>query len=173
MPATEVERAQYDLRENFPADPDYRRFLQPVVDAVRERVTPPAEGIDFGCGPGLALASMLEESGYAVLLYDHFYYPETSVVARQYDFLTCTETAEHFHRPAKSLGRMFDCLRPQGSLFLMTRLLLPETDFAGWWYRRDPTHVVFYSPATLHWIARDHAACVDIRSDRLAIFSRA
>jgi hypothetical protein len=41
-------------------------------------------------------------------------------------------------------------LKRGGILGVMTRLV-PES-FESWWYHRDPTHVVFYSEATLCWI---------------------
>lgn len=170
LPAAEFERSQYDLHENSVDDPAYRQFLQPVAEAVMARFEPPASGLDFGCGPGPALASMLGENGHAMALFDPIYFPDRMVLSGEYDFITCTETAEHFHHPAESFTTMFNCLKQGGSLFLMTQLLLPETDFSSWWYHRDPTHVVFYSEPTLQWLARRHAASLNIWSDRLAVF---
>jgi hypothetical protein len=42
-------------------------------------------------------------------------------------------------------------LKPKGVLGVVTRRV-PD-DFEGWWYHRDPTHVVFYSERTFEWIA--------------------
>jgi hypothetical protein len=36
---------------------------------------------------------------------------------------------------------------------VMTAIITDATDFPSWYYRRDPTHVVFYSTRTFEWIA--------------------
>jgi hypothetical protein len=35
----------------------------------------------------------------------------------------------------------------------MTCVQTDDARFARWWYRRDPTHVVFYRARTLHVVA--------------------
>ena len=45
-------------------------------------------------------------------------------------------------------------LKPGGFLSIMTERLTPERDFAGWRYRRQPSHVVFCSDWTMDWIGR-------------------
>jgi hypothetical protein len=42
---------------------------------------------------------MLAEAGHAMALYDPFFRPDPAALERDYDFITCTETAEHFHHP--------------------------------------------------------------------------
>ncbi|MBN2536972.1 methyltransferase domain-containing protein, partial [candidate division WOR-3 bacterium] len=70
-----------------------------------------------------------------------------------YDFITCCETAEHFHRPADEFERLDRLLLPGGRLGVMTRFLADDVRFADWAYRRDPTHVVFYREATFRCLA--------------------
>ncbi len=111
------------------------------------------EGLDYGCGPGPALARILEEAGHRVCLYDPFFYPDRSVLDRTYDFVTCTETAEHFHDPAGEFARLDRLLKTGGGLGVMTCFRQPGRDFASWHYRRDPTHVVFYREATFRRLA--------------------
>ena len=69
----DAERAEYELHENDPADAGYRRFLSRLVDPLVQRLPDNAAGLDFGCGPGPALAAMLEEQGFSMSLYDPFY----------------------------------------------------------------------------------------------------
>ena len=45
-------------------------------------------------------------------------------------------------------------------------------DFAGWHYRRDPTHVAFYGPETLRWIARRLGWSVELPTRNVAIFAK-
>lgn len=93
----------YDLHRNDPDDGDYRNFLARLVTPLMQRLHPGMEGLDYGYGPGPALAQMLTEAGMRMALYDPFYAPDTAVLNRTYDFVTCTETAEHFRRPGRGL----------------------------------------------------------------------
>ena len=62
---------------------------------------------------------------------------------------------EHVHDPAQLLDRFVTLVRPGGVIGIMTGLIDDAgCPFEDWWYRRDPTHVCFYSRATMEWIAR-------------------
>lgn len=78
------------------------------------------------------------------------------VLADTYDFISCTEVVEHFHRPADEFRRPDRLLASGGWLAVMTCLQTDDTRFANWHYRRDPTHVVFYREVTFQRLARHH-----------------
>jgi hypothetical protein len=147
------ERAHYALHENDPDDRDYRAFLSRLATPLLARLPAGQAGLDYGCGPGPALASMLRQAGHDVSVYDPFFAPDRAVLTREYDFVTCTETVEHFHRPAEEFARFDALVRPGGWLGVMTCFQTDDTRFARWHYRRDPTHVVFYREATFRHIA--------------------
>jgi len=152
--SAEEERAEYDLHENEIDDSGYRRFLTRVFEPVRGRVSPPARGLDFGCGPGPALAAMFREAGYRMSVFDVFYASDRSVlVPGAFDFVTATEVFEHLHRPGEEIERMLTLLRPGGWLGVMTKRVIDREAFAGWHYKNDLTHVCFFSEATFEWIA--------------------
>ena len=144
---------RYLTHDNDPDDPDYRRFLSRLWDELRPRLSEGARGLDYGAGPGPALAAMIEEDGFSATLYDPIFYPDESVLARTYDFITCTETVEHFATPRADFLRLHELLAPGATLGIMTDPLEDKSAFADWYYHRDPTHVAFYTPRTLHWIA--------------------
>jgi SAM-dependent methyltransferase len=148
-----AERAHYALHENDPDDSEYRCFLAPLAEPLLARLPPASSGLDYGCGPGPALAAMLREAGHRVALWDPCFAPDRQVLDTTYDFVTCSETAEHFHWPAVEFTRMDALLRPGGWLAVMTGLLVDDAAFAGWHYRRDPTHVVFYQETTFRHLA--------------------
>lgn len=148
-----AERAEYDRHDNAVDDPGYRRFLERLAAPLSERVPAPASGLDFGCGPGPALAAMLRAAGYRMAVYDPFYAPDASVLVPGYDFVTATEVVEHLARPGVELRRLAGLLRPGGWLGLMTKLALDRERFAAWHYIRDPTHIGFFSRATFGWWA--------------------
>ncbi len=154
LPAPEGELAEYLRHENCPADPGYRRFLDKLATPLLARLSPHSAGLDYGCGPGPALAAMLREAGHTVALYDPLFEPCAEVLRRSYDFITCTEVVEHFHRPAAEFARLDALLRPGGWIGVMTCFQTDDARFASWHYRRDPTHVVFYREYTFRHLAR-------------------
>lgn len=147
------ERAEYALHENDPADSRYRAFLSRCTDPLLAHLESGAEGLDFGCGPGPTVSVMLAERGLTVRDYDPFFRPDRSALQRDYDFIVCTETAEHFHRPAREFALLDRLLRPGGRLALMTGLLTDDEAFAGWRYIQEASHVTFYRRETMDWIA--------------------
>ncbi|TXS94273.1 class I SAM-dependent methyltransferase [Parahaliea maris] len=157
----DAEKAEYDLHDNQVDDPGYRRFLSRLAGPLLERLPLNARGLDFGCGPGPALAAMLEEAGHSVALYDVFYAPDSTVLECDYDFICATEVVEHLHRPGAELARLWQCLRPDGWLGVMTKLVRDREAFAGWHYKNDPTHVCFYSEATWRWWAAQQGALLE------------
>jgi hypothetical protein len=171
-PTAQAERAHYGTHENDPDDPGYRAFLARVADPLAARLAPGAEGLDYGSGPGPALSRMMEERGFRVRIYDPFFAPDGDALGRTYDFVTCTETAEHFHRPAEELARLDGLLRPGGWLGVMTELLEDGRDFGTWRYARDPTHVCFYHADTMRWIAGAHGWRMETPARNVVLFHR-
>jgi len=153
LPTAAVEKAEYDQHDNQVHDAGYRHFLSRLTNPLCERLSPGARGLDFGCGPGPALAAMMSEAGFPTALYDPFYAPDASVLESTWDFVTCTEVVEHLHHPAVVFSRLNGLLKPGGWLGIMTQFQTDDARFANWHYRRDPTHVVFYREETLRYLA--------------------
>lgn len=168
----DAEKQVYDLHDNNPEDPGYRRFLGRLTDPLVERLAPGAEGLEFGCGPGPALAVMLAEQGRPVTLYDPFFCPSPEALTRRYDFITCTEVVEHLHDPWQTFTQLDSLLRPGGWLGVMTCFQTDDARFANWHYRRDPTHVVFYREATLAWLARQFRWQLEVPVKDVALFRK-
>lgn len=156
LPNPETERSRYAFHENLPGDPGYRAFLSKLAVPMLARLPPRREGLDYGCGTGPALAALLTAAGHTVRLYDPFFHPDAPALDRTYDFITCTEVAEHFHHPARDFARLARMLRPSGLLGIMTCFQTDDDRFAGWSYRRDDTHVAFYRESTFRHLAETH-----------------
>ena len=153
LPTREVELERYRLHQNDPADPGYRAFLNRLARPLLERLPPRQTGLDYGCGPGPALAEMLRAAGHDVHLYDPFFHPDAAALERTYDFVTCSEVVEHFHQPHDEFARIRRLLRLGGRLAVMTCFQTDDARFPDWHYRRDPTHVTFYREATFRHLA--------------------
>ena len=149
----EQEKAVYDNHENHIDDPAYRQFLSRLLTPLVDRLEPAAAGLDFGCGPGPALAAMFRELGFHMSIYDPVYCKRPEVLAQHYQFITCTEVVEHLFNPAEEFARLFQRLTPDGWLGIMTKLVRDEQSFGNWHYKNDPTHVCFYSRETFYWLA--------------------
>ncbi len=152
------ERATYDLHENDVNDPGYRRFLSRLTTPLLERLEPGRQGLDFGCGPGPALASMLEERGHRMELYDPFYANNPSVLNSTYDFICATEVVEHLRDPDQVFNTLFGLLKPGGLLGIMTKLVTDKSAFSNWHYIRDLTHICFFHRKTFYYLARHFGA---------------
>lgn len=170
--AAEAERAEYRHHQNDPGDAGYRKSLARLADPLQAKLAPGSRGLDFGCGPGPALAMMLGEAGHDVALYDPFFQPDTGPLVATYDFITCTEVAEHLYRPADVFDQLGDMLRLGGWLGIMTCFQTDDARFANWHYRRDPTHVVFYREATLRFIAARYGWACEIPVKDVALMQK-
>lgn len=173
LPPPEVEKARYTLHRNNPRDSGYRRFLSPMKDALLSATAEGAVGLDFGCGPGPALAHMLHEEGRVITLYDPFFAPDEAVWSSTYDFIVAAEVFEHLHRPAFELDRLFAALRPGGVPGVITGFAHDTADeFAQWHYIRDPTHVCFFSRRTFASIATRWRAAARFPAHHIALLVR-
>ena len=166
------EEKRYLEHNNDSSDNEYRKFLSKLSDPLKEKLSHGSHGLDFGCGPGPALADMLIQEGFKVSLYDPFFYPGEDVLTKQYDFITCTETAEHFHDPYKEFNILDDLLKPGGWLGVMTSFLTSDEMFENWYYRRDPTHVTFYCEKTFQVIASQRNWKCEIKSKDIVLLQK-
>ncbi len=148
----EAEKSRYDEHNNDVNDAGYRNFVKPLVDTVLSKFTPGAAGLDYGAGPGPVAAVMLKEKGYQVELFDPYYWSDSRLLEKKYDFIICCEVIEHFYWPAREFHLLRSLLRPGGSLMCMTETIDDTFDFGQWYYKNDPTHVFFYHPRALRWI---------------------
>lgn len=152
--APDAEKARYDLHNNDPDDPGYRRFLSQLLVPVCTQVARPARGLDFGCGPAPVLAALFTAAGYEMAIYDPFYAPDPTPLAETYDFVSASEVAEHLYAPGAVFAQLLALVRPGGWLAFMTGLVPGKDAFAHWHYTFDPTHVCFFSRETFAWWAR-------------------
>lgn len=170
--SAEAEYRQYQGHENNSTDSRYRKFLSKVATPLLKKLTPEKTGLDYGCGPVPVLAQILSEAGHSVCCFDPFFFSDKHLLDQTYDFITCTETMEHFHFPAKEFASFGRILRPGGWLAVMTCFQTDDARFSSWHYRRDPTHVVFYREKTLRYIAENLGWSCEIPEKDVALMQK-
>lgn len=148
------EKKRYQTHQNDSADKRYQDFLNRMVEPLKGHLKKGWVGLDYGCGPGPTVSKLLGEAGFSVVDYDPCFFNRPEVLKKHYDFVTSTEVVEHFHQPCKSWEQIFSLLKPHGLLGIMTEPRPELTEFDRWYYRRDPTHVSFYSISTLEYLAQ-------------------
>ena len=146
---------RYSTHNNTSDDQGYVDFLAKFVAPLKPFLPKKFTALDFGCGPGPTLSGLLEEVGGQVENYDPIFFPDAHLlVPESYDVVTSTEVVEHFKSPNIDWTTLVDLLKDNGILGIMTLLYSPEIDFKKWWYKNDPTHVVFYQAKTFDYIAK-------------------
>ncbi len=152
-PAEEKER--YLKHRNSAGDALYTGMLDEFIKTCVAPFAPDgAFVLDYGSGPEPVLAGRLEKMGYKVDPYDPFFSPQKKFESEKYDAVTAVEVVEHMKNPLAEMKIIADILKPSGIFAGRTMFLPPEEkDFEAWWYRFDITHISFYSPSSLSYIA--------------------
>ncbi len=156
FPTSEAEFAVYENHENSIDDARYVNFLRNFLEASVYPYKKSGRALDFGSGPSPVLKKILETDGdFDVTIHDAFYAPDEHYKNRTYDIITMSEVIEHVHRPRETIGALSDLLEPGGILSIMTLFYpIDRNRFFDWFYIRDPSHVAFYRPDTLSFMAK-------------------
>jgi len=171
FPNLKQEKERYLEHNNNVEDTRYQSFVTPIVVFILEQFETEKVGLDFGAGTGPVISKLLIEKGFKVALYDPFFYPDKSCLENSYDFVICCEVIEHFHDPAKEFQLLRKLLKPEGKLICMTDLLPKKEKFQKWYYKNDPTHVIFYSQKNINWIKENFDFTQVIIDNRLIVFN--
>ncbi len=112
--------------------------------------------LDFGSGPTPVLAELLKRRDIHVEHFDKFYQPKKIYENKKYDLITSTEVFEHLQNPKEVLTMLSKRLNINGTISLMTLFHTDKKDdFLKWWYRRDPTHITFFTPKSISFMAKE------------------
>lgn len=152
---THSEKKHYEKHNNSFECTGYVKMFEKFIE---DAITPYAQNIetalDFGCGKGPVLAELLRRKGMKVDQYDLYFYPEKIYENNTYDLITSTEVFEHLKEPITILETLVASLNDKGYIVLMTQFPPKEDEaFLNWWYRRDVTHIGFFTPKSLEIMA--------------------
>lgn len=151
----EIEKEHYDKHKNSFESLGYVEMFEKFID---KSIAPYLENIksalEFGCGSGPVLAELLRRKGLEVDQYDLYYFPKKVYESKSYDLITSTEVFEHLQDPITVLETLVSSLNTNGYIVLMTKFPPSEDKaFLDWWYRRDITHISFFTPKSFEIMA--------------------
>jgi hypothetical protein len=142
----QLEKERYENHQNSEENSDYIKYLAAIAEKISSKVPKGSTGLDFGCGKSLLMEKILVQQGFSVSSYDLFFHPNQNALEKKYDFILLSEVIEHLRDPYEELRKINGLLKPNGSLIIKTKLLTKEIiDFKNWFYRRDITHIQFFS----------------------------
>ncbi|EKE02108.1 MAG: 2-polyprenyl-3-methyl-5-hydroxy-6-metoxy-1,4-ben zoquinolmethylase [uncultured bacterium] len=152
----EEELRIYQLHHNSLENTGYVNMFKDFADkAIMPYKSSTKSILDFGSGPSPVLAHLLREEGFEVDIYDPYFAPEKVYENKVYDLITSTEVIEHLSNPVETFKILYKHLNPSGIISIMT-LYHPQDNekFQSWWYRRDETHISFYTHNTMKHLAK-------------------
>ena len=145
-----------------------------IQNSIEEFLPSIKTALDFGSGPGPVLSELLKQKGLEVDIYDLYYSPKKVYQNKSYDLITSTEVFEHLSKPLEVMQTLVSHLNPNSYLAIMTKFP-PKDDeeFLNWWYRRDPTHISFYTPKTFEVLAKKFGLeIVKFVDDNVVVFKK-
>jgi hypothetical protein len=149
------EKSKYNQHNNSLENEGYVQMFEEFIDiSIAPYMNNISTALDFGSGPEPVFSKLLERRGLDVDIYDLYYSPKKVYEHKNYDLITSTEVFEHLSKPLEILELLVKTLNSNGYIVLMTKFP-PEDDkeFLAWWYRRDPTHISFFTPKSFELMA--------------------
>ena len=165
----ENEKQHYLKHNNDEDNIEYQNYMMRLIEPFLSYLKKGDEGLDFGSGPHPVMEQMFKKIGFTCFSSDPFFNFKESVLDRQYDFITCSEAAEHFCDAFQEFNLLFSLLKQDGKMAIRTKFA-PSKDFNDWWYQRDPTHVVFYSEKSFHFLADKYSKRIIFLPNDISIF---
>lgn len=166
------EKTHYLTHQNSITDLRYRNFLSRLFIPLKTKISNTDKGLDYGCGHGPALVDMFRSDGFFMDLYDPFFFPNENIFSKKYDFISCTETVEHFFYPSEEFSKLDALLKKNGWLGIMTCFMTEDQFFKNWYYRRDPTHVTFYCEHTFRVISQKYNWTYEVISKDIVLLQK-
>lgn len=171
----EEERAIYDTHENSIENQGYVDMFKNFLDKCVLPFKQTGSLLDFGSGPEPVLIQVINRDyNFETQHYDLHYAPDKVYEGQMYDVIVSTEVVEHISDPLPVFELLTSHLKPNGIFAFMTLYHLnDDLHFSDWWYRRDETHISFFTLKTLEVIAAK-CGCEVIYTDnkRLTTFRK-
>lgn len=150
-----MEKEEYSSHNNSIEDEGYVNMFMKFIKAFEPYVGGKTL-LEFGSGPEPVFSELLRRKGYHVSSYDPYFLPDESYLDKTYDVITSTEVFEHFSDPIGEFEKLTALINPQGILAIMTQFPKDDAHFLQWWYRRDKTHISFFTIKSFEFLAKKY-----------------
>lgn len=150
------EEQRYQFHENDADDNHYFNFLIKLIQPIEGELAKIKSHLDFGSGKSSVFEKYFKDRGIESTCYDLYFFPNQESLNKQYDLVTCSEVVEHFNNPAIDWKTLVSTVKVNGILAIMTNFYLENNDYIKWWYKNDPTHVIFYTLESLNYIEQKY-----------------
>lgn len=171
VPAEEERR--YQFHENDANDKKYYDFLIKLIKPIEHELANIRTHLDFGSGKSSVYQKYFQEKNCESWCYDLYFYPDIKTLHKQYDLVTCSEVVEHFNNPNHDWNTLVSTVKPNGLLAIMTNFYTDDIDYSKWWYKNDPTHVIFYSLNTFEYLEKKYLLKLQFSDNKsIAIFRK-
>jgi len=151
LPTILQEEKQYSHHNNSLENSGYVQMFENFIDfAIEPYADKSKPMLDYGSGPEPVLSQLLQKRNFDIQAYDPIYKKDESWRANKFSTIVSTEVFEHLHTPYETILQLIATLEDESILSFQTMFHPKDKDkFLNWWYRRDPTHVGFFSQTTL------------------------
>lgn len=148
------ENSRYQLHENSTEDVHYINFIKTMTELLKPYLQKNWSGLDLGSGRAAPVEHILSADGFQVSSYDPLFFANPELLQKTYDYVIATEVIEHIARPVGFLDQVQKLTKPGGLVAFKSHWHTSQAhEFQNWYYRREDTHICFYSHKTLSWIA--------------------
>lgn len=169
----EEEERRYQFHENDASEKNYYDFLIKLIKPIEHELVNVKSHLDFGSGKSSVYQKYFKERLCESWCYDLFFYPDKNILQKQFDLVTCSEVVEHFNNPDLDWKTLVATVKSNGLLAIMTNFYTDEIDYDKWWYKNDPTHVIFYSLKTIEYLEKKYLLKLQFSDNKsIAIFRK-
>lgn len=147
------ERKRYDLHDNSIENKGYLEFLDKIVTIITHSFPQDSTILDFGSGANAVLEGILGNKGFHCDSFDPLFNLRCNNDTLIYDIIVVCEVIEHLRLLQNELSFIKQRLKPDGIVIIRTQLYPDADKFLNWWYIQDLTHINFFSPVTITFVA--------------------
>jgi len=145
-PNLEKELKQYTCHNNSFESAGYVKIFEDLISEYIKPLNIHGKVLEYGSGPGPVLKELLMREELDVYDFDPIFNDNKDYENHRYQLITSTEVAEHFKDPLREFSHLFSLLDEKGYLLIVTKFRnMDLNEFLNWWYRRDSTHLSFYT----------------------------
>jgi SAM-dependent methyltransferase len=147
------ERKRYELHDNSISNAGYVKFLSQIAGEIQKFSGNNTKVLDFGSGREAALCQLLSKKNIYCRAYDPLFDRPLQDSVSRFDIIVLCEVIEHLRAIKSELEFINKHLANGGKVILRTQVYGGLSEFSGWWYGKDVTHINFFNEKSLRTAA--------------------